>query len=379
MVPPVNTQNQESDPPASEASGLKSSAQRARVRAERSLAIHAAMVLGVIVLAGLLLQALRVVLIPLVMAMLLAFVMLPLVGWLVRRKIPESLAILVAEIVCTLPVLGLILVFVATVGPVSDSLESYGSRLQVQISSSLEAGMSRLGLSEVRKQALREEVLQKGLSSMVNEGVALARDGLGTATQAVGAFFLTLLLSGFILFEGRRFKEKFKEAYGESNAILVGLEGIGRDVRAYVIAKTLISALTGFTVFIFLEMMHVDFALFWGLLAFPLNFIPTLGALAASVPPLLIAFVDPDLGGWSIAGVGVGLLFINGFIGSVIDPRYVGQKVRISALVVLVSMLMWGVVWGPMGMILAVPLMVSIKVIFERVPALAPIAHLMKG
>jgi predicted PurR-regulated permease PerM len=337
------------------------------------------MVLGVIVLAGLLLQALRVVLIPLVMAMLLAFVMLPLVGWLVRRKIPESLAILVAEIVCTLPVLGLILVFVATVGPVSDSLESYGSRLQVQISSSLEAGMSRLGLSEVRKQALREEVLQKGLSSMVNEGVALARDGLGTATQAVGAFFLTLLLSGFILFEGRRFKEKFKEAYGESNAILVGLEGIGRDVRAYVIAKTLISALTGFTVFIFLEMMHVDFALFWGLLAFPLNFIPTLGALAASVPPLLIAFVDPDLGGWSIAGVGVGLLFINGFIGSVIDPRYVGQKVRISALVVLVSMLMWGVVWGPMGMILAVPLMVSIKVIFERVPALAPIAHLMKG
>ena len=115
------------------------------------------------------------------------------------------------------------------------------------------------------------------------------------------------------------------------------------------------------------------------LLAFPLNFVPTVGAIAASLPPVIVALVDPAAGPWTIAGVVIGLGAVNGLIGAILDPRYVGHAVKVSPLVVFLSMLVWGFLWGPIGMILAVPIMVSVKVICARIPALEPIATLMKG
>ena len=93
----------------------------------------------------------------------------------------------------------------------------------------------------------------------------------------------------------------------------------------------------------------------------------------------MIALIDPGLSGISVVIVTLLLGVVNGFIGSVIDPRYVGQKVKLSPLTVLLSMLLWGVVWGPVGMILAVPIMVSVKVIFSHIPGLQGIALLMRG
>jgi AI-2 transport protein TqsA len=194
-----------------------------------------------------------------------------------------------------------------------------------------------------------------------------------------GYLFLTLLLAGFVLHEGRRLREKFGLAFGPENPLLGALEAIGRDVRAYVVAKTIISALTSLAVGILLWACEVDFALFWAVVAFPLNFIPTVGAIVASLPPMLLATVDPEMSAWGAVGVALGLLAINGIIGSVLDPRYVGHTVKLSPLVVLLSMLLWGTLWGPLGMILAVPIMVSVKLVCARIPALEPVATLMTG
>jgi predicted PurR-regulated permease PerM len=232
---------------------------------------------------------------------------------------------------------------------------------------------------ENRRKAVRREVVQKVLPELVQEGSQLIQSSVGTVTTALSSFFLTLVLSGFMLAESRRFREKFHQAFGGDHPLLGSLEGIGRDVRRYVVAKTWISALTGTSVWLFLELFGVDFAPLWGLLAFPLNFIPTVGAIVASIPPVLVALIDPSISGFALTGIILGLLTINGTIGAVLDPRYVGQAVRVSPLVIFSSMLIWGVLWGPTGMILAVPIMVSLKVVCSRVPSLEPFATMLRG
>lgn len=331
-----------------------------------------------LVLGGFVLVYFQPILVPLVLALLLAFLLLPVVRALVKRGWPTGLAIVVSEGVAMLPLLGLILFFISTAGPLSQELPKYQTRLVFEANALIDWAMERVGDGPAREQ-LRQELTQDLLPRILNESARMAQRTLGTATAALGSFALTLLLAGFILAEAARFREKFTEAYGKDHALLGALVGIGRDVRVYLVAKSFISALTGLCVWLFLWVCGVDFAAFWGLLAFPLNFVPTVGAIVASLPPVLVALVDPTMSGWMAAFVIIGLMAINGVIGAWLDPRYVGQAVKVSPLVVFLSMLVWGALWGPVGMILAVPIMVSIKVICARIPALEPIATLMKG
>ena len=130
------------------------------------------------------------------------------------------------------------------------------------------------------------------------------------------------------------------------------------------LSQTFISALA-IAVWIFLELADVDFALFWGLIAFPLNFIPTVGAFVASFL-ILLASIDPTHSAWSTVGVAIVGHAQRGF-GAVLDPRYVGSAVRVSPLVVFLSVLIWGVVQSD-RYDLAVPIMVCLKVVCGRVP-----------
>jgi len=334
--------------------------------------------LGALVLAGFLLVYLRPILVPLFLAILLAVAVTPLVGWLVRRRVGVPVAILLAEVAATLPVLGIIFVFLATAGPLAQELPKYQDQITSQANHIIDALLTRVAPSAELAE-LRRQLGERVVPEILTEGVGIMQESAQAVGRIFGYLFLTLLLGGFVLHEGQRLREKFGLAFGPENPLLGALEGIGRDVRAYVVAKLVISALTGLAVGLFLAVCNVDFALFWGLIAFPLNFIPTVGAIVASLPPMLLAAVDPELSALSAAGVALGLMAINGVIGSVLDPRYVGQKVKLSPLVVLLSMLLWGTLWGPVGMILSVPIMVSVKLVCARIPALAPVATLMTG
>jgi predicted PurR-regulated permease PerM len=226
-----------------------------------------------------------------------------------------------------------------------------------------------------RQAAIKTELSNNLIPRMMEGGV----DFMQSATTLLGYAFLTLFFSAFMLIEGQRFREKFTEAYGPRHPLLQSLDAIGRDVRAYVVAKTLISGLTALCVWLFLAACDVDFAGFWGLIAFPLNFIPTVGALIASLPPVVLVMIDPHTSLLGAVGVTAGLFAVNGVIGSYVDPRFVGRQVKLSPLVVFLSMVFWGLLWGPMGMILAVPIMVSVKVVCSHVPGLEPVAILMKA
>jgi predicted PurR-regulated permease PerM len=136
-----------------------------------------------------------------------------------------------------------------------------------------------------------------------------------------------------------------------------------REVRHYLAIKTWISLATGFLVTVFLVSIGLDYAILWGVLAFMLNYIPTLGSIIAAVPAILLAYIQLG-GGWAV-GVTAGYLAVNLIMGNLIEPRVMGQGLGLSTLVVFLSLLFWGWVLGPVGMVLSVPLTVTLRIALE--------------
>ncbi|MDX1440115.1 MAG: AI-2E family transporter, partial [Rubricoccaceae bacterium] len=137
-------------------------------------------------------------------------------------------------------------------------------------------------------------------------------------------------------------------------------------MKQYLVIKTMVSLLTGTIVALWLTIVGVDFPLLWGLLAFLLNYIPNIGSILAAIPVVLLALVQLGLG--SAVLVAVGFLVINMVIGNVIEPRWTGHGVGLSPLVVFFSLVFWGWVLGPIGLILSVPLTVTLKIALESSP-----------
>ena len=132
---------------------------------------------------------------------------------------------------------------------------------------------------------------------------------------------------------------------------------------------------TGVAVGIWVALVGVDFALLWGLLAFVLNYIPNFGSLVAAVPAILLAWVQ--LGPAAALLVALGYLVVNITMGSVLEPRIMGQGLGLSTLVVFLSLLAWGWILGTVGMFLAVPLTVALRIVLESNPSTRWIAVLM--
>lgn len=354
-----------------------------QLRAYRSdeaskIALRITMRLLAILLIGFLLIYLKTLLIPLVLAILFAFLLSPSIYKMTAWGLPFTLSTLIAHLFSLVALSAILFAFTATVGPLSRSLPKYRDAMVTEITQGVEWVSGKLESPKAKK-ALRKEIGESVLPKAIDQGVKLTQSGLSTTTTILGNFFLTLLLSIFIFMESAALKSKVGEAFGREHPLLISLSDIGLDVRAYVVAKTLTSLLTSVCVYAILKIAEVDFAFFWAMLTFPLNFIPTVGAIAASLPPITIALIDPNLAFGTAVGVTVGLGLVNAFIGSVIEPNYVGQKVQLSPLVVFLSMLLWGLIWGPIGMILAIPIMVSVKVICSHIEGLKPIAIMMRG
>ena len=127
--------------------------------------------------------------------------------------------------------------------------------------------------------------------------------------------------------------------------------------------KSIVSAATGALVAFCLWVIGVDYPLMWGMLAFAFNFIPTIGSIIAAVPPVLLALVQ--LGPGSALAVAVCYIVLNLTIGNVVEPRFMGKGLGLSTMVVFFSLLFWGWVFGPIGMLLSVVLTIIIRIMLE--------------
>ena len=147
---------------------------------------------------------------------------------------------------------------------------------------------------------------------------------------------------------------------------LVHLARFVDTVKTYLVIKSVMSLITGAGIALYLIVIGVDFALLWGWIAFFMNFVPYVGSLIAAIPVIVLTLLDP---GPDIALlVAFGYLAINILVGNVIEPRYLGQGLDLSTLVVFLSLVFWGWLFGPVGMFLSAPLTMLLKIAAESHP-----------
>ena len=191
---------------------------------------------------------------------------------------------------------------------------------------------------------------------------------------------LVLLFLLFILLGRGQLMRKVHWAFAPHTARKISsmLTNINKQVQRYLIAKTFISLATGLLATLVLVLFNVQFALIWGILTFLLNFIPSIGSVIATVLPLAVAIIQFQ--SWIyVLWIALCLIGIQFVIGNLIDPRIIGRSLNLSPLVVLFSLIFWGWLWGIIGMFLAVPMAVIIKIILENSQSLRFLGILMSS
>ena len=189
---------------------------------------------------------------------------------------------------------------------------------------------------------------------------------------------LVVLFSVFLLTEMHAIKDKVRVAFPQNDGRVKKItHDIVTDVTRYISLKFITSLATGLFVILLFLPIKMKFVVVWGFLAFVLNFIPTFGSIISGVLTVLFALVQfyPSVG--TVVYVAAVMLAINLVIGSIIEPRVQGENLGISPFIILVSLSLWGWMWGFVGMLIAVPLMVIVKIICENVSYLKPLGILL--
>ena len=222
------------------------------------------------------------------------------------------------------------------------------------------------------------EGVGENLAGRVSEFVAgsatsVLNAATATLSGAILVFFLTLLM----LIDAPGWRRRLSRILGPGGRhdLFETAEVVGRQVRRYLVIRAAMGALTAVLYVAWLWITGVDLLLVWALLTFLLSFVPTLGSVASGVLPAVYAVFTKDFG--TAVLVGLGLLAIEQVIGNFIDPRVSGRLISVSPLVILVSLLLWGWVWGAPGLLLAVPMTIAALVICAHVDALRPVALLL--
>ncbi|MBP5568067.1 MAG: AI-2E family transporter [Treponema sp.] len=211
------------------------------------------------------------------------------------------------------------------------------------------------------------------ISSYVQDAAITLSSGIITFIKS---FFLVLIFLALILIEAKHFKNKINLLAQRKNKtqVLVISKRIAEEVVRYLSIKFFISLATGTFVFVGLKIIGLDFAILWAFLAFILNFIPTFGSLFSVVITSAFALMQLFPSWDKIIFVLVYMTAVNCTIGNLLEPKIVGSNLGISTFIVVLSLTLFGWIWGFVGMIVAVPLLVIIKIICENIPLLHPIA-----
>lgn len=207
------------------------------------------------------------------------------------------------------------------------------------------------------------------------EIIGLTRMLLTSLSGVVGEGLLILLTVVFILLEAPSFPEKLKRAFNTTEQADERFVQLFASINRYMAIKSLTSLGTAACVLVLLKALGIDFAVLWAIVAFFLNFVPFVGSVLMAIPAVLVALVQTDL--QTTLFVALGYLVINIAIGSVLEPRIMGRGLGVSTLAVFFALLFWGLVLGKVGVFLAVPLTIAMKIALESSPHTRPIAIML--
>ena len=316
----------------------------------------------VVIFAGV--KAAEQLMVPFLLAAFLATIAATPVFWLhARLKVPVGVAIAAV-------VLGLVGALLAVGALIAQSVAEFQTRLP--------AYQERLSALQ---QSVADLLSPLGIDAAAWPGLA-PQQALGFAGEALLSLsnvltngFVILLAVIFILAEAYTFPRKLHAVLDDPARDVPHFERFAANVNRYIAIKTTVSLGTGTFVGLAMWIIGVDYPILWGVLAFLLNYVPTIGSVIAAVPPMLLAGLQLGAGG--LAGVFVVFLVVNVVMGNVVEPRLMGRGLGLSTLVVFLSLVFWNWMLGPVGMLLSVPLTMTAKIALEANPSTAWIAHLL--
>lgn len=322
-----------------------------RSRLGRALMVFAS---TIVILAGL--KAAADIIVPFLLAAFIALLCTTPLLWLNRRGIPNTLSVIIVLV----GLLGISIVLGITVGSslkkFTKALPTYRTSLQKQ-TEGLVAYLSEKGLNV---DEYRESVTE---TIDPSSAMGMAGTTLKKASGVLTNGFLILLTVVFILLEAVSMPKKLNRVLKHPEKTLAGFDTFVHSVKHYLFIKTIVSAITGLLAGIATAVIGIDFPILWGVLAFALNFVPNIGSFIAAFPPLLLGTVQH--GPKAIVSVSICYIAINVIMGNIIEPRLTGQGLGLSTLVVFLSLIFWGWLLGPVGMLLSVPLTMIVKIACE--------------
>ena len=344
----------------------------------------------IIVVAGI--REAKTLVVPFLLSAVLAIILTPVLSWLQRLRVPTTIAMLLIMAVVALSGLGVGALVGKSFRDFSDpqkqaqyrvtlqhriedlkiTIDGYGIPIPPEVFGASPPNTPKTNPTTSDAESARNE------ANLLNpeSGLQLARTILSELGRLLSNSLVILVTVVFMLLEASRFPAKLDAALGESNSTRQHID-IVENVRRYMVIKTGTSGLTGLLMAIFLSILGIDYAMLWGLFAFLFNFVPNIGSIIAAIPPVLLAFIQPNAGLAMAIYTALGCIAINCFISYVIEPKYMGQGLGLSTLVVFLSLVFWGWVLGPVGMLLSAPLTMIIKIVLADFDDTRPLAVLM--
>jgi predicted PurR-regulated permease PerM len=247
---------------------------------------------------------------------------------------------------------GLIMAAVVSGKDIATRLPYYEAKIGATLEQS---AVAQDVLSWLGKHGVMDQLKQIPIGSTVS-------NFLGSLITLLGHFVLVVIFTGFLVFSSSSFTGILQE--------------MNDKIGAYIGIKTLISLLTGLVAYGMCVVFGIDFALFWAILAFLLNYIPSVGSIIATVPPILLAMIQLD--SWTLI-VLFAVLFtvLQVFLGQVLEPKLMGTRLALKPLAILLGLIFWGLLWGIPGMFLATPLMALLRILSSNFNFSRPFERLL--
>lgn len=300
-------------------------------------------------------QLAKVLLVPFLLAVFFALITIRPTLWLQSKRIPSVLAVLLVVFALMLFLIVVGAVVGASIASFTAAIPTYQEQLDTLMK----------GLFDFLGKYVDDDISMESVRALIDPGRAMgmAASLLNALRGVLTNTFLILFTMVFILLEAASFQTKVIAAFGRRTKTINRAGNFLRNLGRYLGIKTVTSMVTGLIVGIATAMIGLDFPLLWGMLAFLLNYIPTIGSIIAAVPAMLLALIQ--LGPAGATSTAIAFLAVNTVIGNIIEPRLMGYGVGLSPLVVFVGLIFWGWVFGPVGMLLSVPLTMTLKLALE--------------
>ena len=294
----------------------------------------------------------------------------PLLHWLVRKKVPTWLSFILTLVAILAVFLIFILIILFALSRFSEAIPAYLSEFE-RITASIQEMLTTLGLTGSDSRLFVNFLNPEQLFDLI---INFLSGLIGT----LGDIVLIALLIVFLLLEAFNAPAKLVEEIKAGNAYLQRYFDTSKSLRVYIYITTIVGLTTGILDTVWFTLLGVDFAVLWGILAFLMSYIPTLGFWLAAIPPSLLALLES--GPTTAVLVFVGIVLINGFAENVVKPKYMGEGLNLSPFMVVFSVIFWAAVLGPLGAILGVPMTLLFKqVVLEADEQNRWIARLMSS